>query len=93
MKKIKLRISDDIFTPEIVEVEKETKKYVFVNGRKCMKTTDWYCYFDTLQLAKEGFKKRVLRDIEIQESRIKYAEKSIEKYKLSLNQPNLLNIL
>lgn len=35
-----------------LEVEKETKKMVIVNGKKEYKISQWHCYTDTLEDAK-----------------------------------------
>lgn len=37
---------------EKINVERETKKCVWIDGRRSNKMSDWYCYFDTFGEAK-----------------------------------------
>jgi len=71
---------------EIVEVEKETDKSVWINGRRNSKRSSYENYFDSLLEAKNYLYKR-------QESRIRLAEAQIKAAQERISIIDLINII
>jgi hypothetical protein len=55
---------------EKVEIVKETKFFVFIqNNQRYSKTSDWHCYFETFQEAKDHLIKKAEDDLSFNESK------------------------
>ena len=70
-----------------VEVERETKKCIWIDGRKCNKKSDWKCYVKTREEALDLIREAIENNISKQEETIKYSQ----DYLVELNE-NLKHI-
>lgn len=64
---------------ELVQVVSETEKFVNLGNRRAAKMSDFECYFDTKQEAKDHLINRKLSQIEMAESRLKLLREDMQK--------------
>jgi hypothetical protein len=63
-----------------VEVVGDTEKFVkLANGRKEKKITDWQCYFETLEMAKEWVIDKATRELIVSQDRTERYKSALEK--------------
>ena len=85
---MKLKYQTNGFWPiKTVEVEKETENSVWINGRQNRKLTEYHCYFDTFEDAKNHVIGEAQAGIEKVKRQMEYAENNMATAR-SLESPN-----
>lgn len=69
-------------TVKEVEIEKETENFVFINGRRVSKDTQYESFHDSRAEAKNEILKRILNEIGILESQMNYLKQKLDKAEL-----------
>jgi hypothetical protein len=86
---MKLKYQTNGFWPiETVEVEKETENSVWINGQQNRKLTEYHCYFDNFEDAKNHVIGEAQAGIEKAKRQMEYAEKNMATAR-SLESPNV----
>jgi hypothetical protein len=62
---------------EVVEVERETESCVWIHGRRSMKSTEFDCFHDSFDAAKQTLIDRHEVDIRVARDRIHRAESAL----------------
>ena len=68
-------------TIDRVEIERETDKCVFIDGRRCGKMTDYESYFDTWDQAYLSLISKAEKVVAGAASRLRHAREELEKIK------------
>ena len=70
-----------------IEVEKETKSFVWVKGRQCGKCTEYKTFLDSWDDAKQFLLDRIKGKIHAAQGRLEYAQKELTEVE-ALEKPD-----
>jgi hypothetical protein len=72
--------------PVEVEVEKVTDKSVWIDGRRKLRETQWECYFETYQEARQALMNNRMAQIRMAEGELAHHKEELTKLLLALGK-------